>query len=100
MDKHFGNVIWTNHVLERLSQRGIKQGDAWAAWRRPDSSKFNKLKGVWVYQRRFNTTQIEVVAKKNEKGQWIILSVWASKVSGNVSAKGFWSRFKKILFGN
>ena len=29
MDRNFGGVIWTNHALDRLRERGIKQGDAW-----------------------------------------------------------------------
>ena len=27
-DRNYGGVIWTNHALERLNKRGIKQGDA------------------------------------------------------------------------
>lgn len=80
MDKNFGGVIWTNHALRRLSDRGIKQGDAWVTWKKPDQSRFAKSKGAWVYYRRFGDQRIEVVAKKNEKKEWIILSVWSKKV--------------------
>ncbi|MFV1917671.1 MAG: DUF4258 domain-containing protein, partial [Patescibacteria group bacterium] len=78
---------WTNHAIERMRERGIKQGDAWLTWRRPDSSRHSKSRGAWVYYRTFPSTssgqaqKIEVVAKKNEKKKWIILSVWSRDVS-------------------
>lgn len=80
MNKNFGGVIWTNHAIERMRERGIKQGDAWAVWRRPDQSKYAKSKGAWVYYKTWGDTKIEVVAKKNERKEWVILSVWSKKV--------------------
>ena len=77
MDKNFGGVIWTNHALNRLKDREISQGDAWATFNRPEQSKYAKVKGAWIYYRTYGSQRIEVVAKKNEKGQWIILSVWS-----------------------
>ncbi|KKS95583.1 MAG: hypothetical protein UV71_C0005G0012 [Microgenomates group bacterium GW2011_GWC1_43_13] len=80
MDNHFGGVIWTNHALGRLTERGIAQGDAWATWKNPEHSKKGTAPGSWVYYRNYNGTQIEVVAKQNEKKEWIILSVWSKPV--------------------
>ena len=81
MDKNYRGIIWTSHAIDRMLERGIKQGDAWATWKRPDSSKFEKTKGVWVYRRSIDLKSIEVVAKKNSKGRWVILSVWSKKLS-------------------
>jgi hypothetical protein len=80
MDNYFGGVIWTNHALSRLRERGIKQGDAWATWRNPQESRKGRVTGSWVYYRTYGGTKIEVVAKQDEKGQWIILSVWSHQV--------------------
>lgn len=80
MDNDFKGLIWTNHALARMKQRGIKQGDAWTTWRRPDQSRHSKTKGSWVYYKTFGNQRIEVVAKKNEKKEWLILSVWSKKV--------------------
>ena len=80
MDRNFGGVIWTNHALDRLKDRGISQGDAWATFNRPQQSKYAKIKGAWLYYRTYGSQRIEVVAKKNEKGQWLILSVWSRLV--------------------
>lgn len=96
MDKNYGGVIWTNHSLQRLGERGIKQGDAWATWRNPEQSRFAANKGAWIYYRTYNGQRIEVVAKQNEKKEWIILSVWSKRVSDVVKTKkSFW----KIIFG-
>lgn len=96
MDKNFGGVIWTNHALERLRQRGIKQGDAWATWRNPQESRYAATQGAWVYYRTYGSEKIEVVAKQNERGQWIILSVWSRPVYGGFTKKP--EPFLRFLF--
>lgn len=83
MQRDFGGVIWTDHALQRLKERNIKQGDAWAAWRRPDQSRRAGTDGAWIYYRTWGDEKIEVVAKKNDRGQWIILSVWSRPVYGD-----------------
>ncbi|MFH1863779.1 MAG: DUF4258 domain-containing protein [bacterium] len=80
MNKNFGGVIWTNHALQKLEERGIKQGDAWATWRNPQQSRRATSKGTWIYYRTYGNERIEVVAKQNEKKEWIILSVWSRPV--------------------
>lgn len=86
MDNHFGGVIWTNHALNRLRERGIKQGDAWATWRNPQESRKGNS-GNWVYRRTYGNTTIEVVAKQNEKKEWLILSVWSAPAFSPVDKK-------------
>jgi hypothetical protein len=106
MDNHYGGVIWTNHALDRLRERGIKQGDAWATWRNPQTSKKGTVAGSWVYYRNYNGTQIEVVAKQNavlagrqEKKEWIILSVWSKSVFQDKSEKksNFWPNLIRLF---
>jgi hypothetical protein len=96
MNKEYGGIIWTNHALSRLRQRKIKQGEAWATWRRPDSSKYKKKRGVWVYERNFNGERVEVVAKKRDKGKWVILSVWSKHMQPTASHRRD-SLFNKIV---
>ncbi|HKB88387.1 MAG TPA: DUF4258 domain-containing protein [Patescibacteria group bacterium] len=92
MDNHFRGIIWTNHAIERMRERGILQGDAWATWNRPDQSR-KGVSGNWVYYKNWSGTQIEVVAKQNDKKEWIILSVWSRMVNNRESKKtSFWSR--------
>jgi hypothetical protein len=105
IDRNFGGVIWTNHALERLKQRGISQGDAWATWRRPDESRFTKSNESWVYYKTYGNRKIEVVAKQNASGpagkkEWIILSVWSKQVFGEKGkSDNFWKRWLKKIFG-
>jgi hypothetical protein len=80
MDRNYGGVIWTNHALARMKERGIQQGDAWATWRRPDQSRYAKSRGAWIYYRTYGNQKIEIVAKQNEKKEWIILSVWSRPI--------------------
>ena len=101
MDRNFGGVIWTNHALSRLNQRGIKQGDAWATFNRPEQSRYASTQSAWVYYRTYGNERIEVVAKKSEKGQWIILSVWSRTVDGKneiKKAEPFWKFLIKKIF--
>lgn len=94
MNKNFGGAIWTNHALQKLRERGIKQGDAWSVWRRPEQSRKGK-DGSWVYYRTFGDQKIEVVAKQNEKKEWLILSVWSRPVFQSVQKP---ESFLRLLF--
>lgn len=107
MDNHFGGVIWTNHAMDRMRARGIKQGDAWATWRNPEQSRpgSGARLGAWIYYRTWGNQKIEVVAKQNEKKEWIIISVWSDTVPSAVerqnstsSKNSFWGNLVKILF--
>jgi hypothetical protein len=98
-DRNFGGVIWTNHALARLGQRGIKQGDAWATWRSPQQTRRASSGGAWVYYRTYGNQKIEVVAKKNERGEWLILSVWSRTVYGQKPKQSLFLSFLKKLLG-
>lgn len=86
-DRNFGGIIWTNHALQRLGERGISQSDAYATWKNPQQERYAKAQGAWVYYRTYPSAgsgqvaqKIEVVAKQNEKKEWIVLSVWSRPV--------------------
>lgn len=98
MKKEYGGVIWTDHALQRMGERGIKQGDAWAAFSRPHSSKKASIKDARVYYKTFGDTKIQVVAKRSED-KWIILSVWSKKAEKEIAKKSGWifSLVKKLL---
>lgn len=97
MHKSYGGVIWTNHALKRLKERGISQSDAWATWRNPQESRYAQNKGAWIYYRTYDTQRIEVVAKKAVEGEWIILSVWSKEVYRNKPQLNWWKRFLELL---
>lgn len=102
MDRNFGGIIWTNHAMDRMRERGIKQGDAWATWNRPEKSyksTLHKEDSAWRYYKTYGSERIEVVAKKNEKGQWVVLSVWSKPEYQKTSKKSsIWGLLFKKLF--
>lgn len=87
MDRDYGGVIWTNHALQRLTERNISQGEALYTFQKPQQSRFAQNKGAWIYYRTYGTNKVEVVAKKNERGEWLILSVWSRVVFGRSGIK-------------
>jgi len=98
--RDYGGVIWTKHAISRMQERGIDQGDAWATWRRPDSSKYAKSRGGWVYKRKFGNQELEVVAKKNQEVEWLIISVWSKPIRKQYQRKSAFSfDFLRKIFG-
>ncbi|MBP9719014.1 MAG: hypothetical protein KBD46_00960 [Candidatus Levybacteria bacterium] len=73
---HYGGLIWTNHVLERLLQRGISQANALTAFRNPDTTTPGKNPGSIEVVKYFGTSRVTLIGKENEKREWIIISAW------------------------
>jgi len=76
----YQGVIWTDHALKRLRERGIKIEHALTTLNSPQESRRGQIKDSWVYFRIWGDTRIEVVAKQNEWGEWVVLSVWSKNV--------------------
>lgn len=74
--QHYGNTIWTNHALERLGQRGLSQEMSFQAFQNPDKTIPGKNPGTTEYTKKFGISTVTIIAKKNERNQWIILSCW------------------------
>lgn len=74
--RHYGGIIWTNHALERLGQRGLSQEMAWQAFRYPEKTAKGSAADSFEYSRQFSHSIVSVIAKQNEKKEWIILSCW------------------------
>lgn len=85
---YFGGAIWTNHALSRLDERGLTQEMASRTFNKPDSSSQGREIGTLQYQKRFDKSIVTVVAKQNEKNEWIILSCWIDPpLPGSVDEK-------------
>lgn len=85
MENYYKGIIFTNHALDRLKERGISQGDAWATLVHPQESRKATTKNAWVFYRTYGSNKIEVVASQNEKKEWVVLSVWSRPVYGATS---------------
>jgi len=107
--KYYGDVIWTNHALTRLSQRGLTQKLAWTAFQYPEVSTRLDGQGTMEYKRSFGNSVVTVIAKRNDRRQWIILSCWIDPpLPGTLDAKrrqwyqkfrqaGFWKKLRMQL---
>ena len=73
---NFKELYFTEHALKRAQERGLKPSDVWAVWHHPESSRSSSTRGSFIYWRQFGNQRVEVVAKKDEKGRWLVISVW------------------------
>jgi len=89
--RRYKELVFTNHALDRLKERKVEPGEAWATWRRPDKRYYAATKQAWVFQRNWRHRQIEVVAKQNEHRDWIVLSVWSNYVTYK-KPKSLWKK--------
>ncbi|MFC1649497.1 DUF4258 domain-containing protein [Patescibacteria group bacterium] len=98
MDRDYKGLVWTNHALERMEERGIAQSDAWATFSSPEQSKAGSSSGSTVYYRTWGNHRIEVVAKK-EDGKWIIMSVWSKLIhkAKSKTPKSFWESMSDLF---
>ncbi len=74
--QQYGGIIWTNHALERLVQRGLSQSDALSAFKNPDRSFPGKNPGSVEYIKKFSNSTITIIAKKNDRNEWVVISAW------------------------
>lgn len=111
----YRGIIWTNHALERLGQRGLSQDLAWQSFSSPDKYFPGKNPGTFEFQKRFGPSLVTIIAKQNEKREWLILSNWIDPpLPGTIDyfkkeeykkfqKSGFWGKLfislKKQLFG-
>lgn len=108
-NNHYGGVIWTNHALKRLYQRGLKQEKALEAFHSPDRTLIGKKSGTSEFQKRFGPSFVTIIATKNDHNEWIILSCWIDPpLPGSVDAQkkdayktyqkaSFWKKFWIVL---
>lgn len=101
MKTYYGGAIFTNHAIERLYERRITQSDAWYAFQHPDGQLPGNTPDSIKYYKDYGAQRIEVVAKLNEKREWIILSCWSKLVGNNQSLfpqreNLFWNLTKRI----
>jgi len=73
----YGGLIWTNHALARLKGRRIPQEIAWRAFKHPETTVKGRKQGSFEFIKTHEMRTLSVIAKQNEKKEWLILSVWA-----------------------
>jgi len=77
MKTNYMGVIFTKHAINKLYNRNISQEKAWEAFTNFDGQRPGKIPGSIKFYKNYGEQRIEVIAKKNEEGQWVVLSCWA-----------------------
>ena len=76
MHQYFAGAIWTHHALDRLKERKLSQEKAGQTFSSPDAVVHGKQPGTTEFQKRFGLHLVTVIAKQNEKREWIVVSCW------------------------
>ncbi len=74
--QYYGNLIWTNHAIERMKARGLTQDMAREAFAKSDKTIPGKTSGSFEYQKQFGNSRVTIIAKQNQKYEWVVLSAW------------------------
>lgn len=74
--EYYGGVIWTNHALRRMYERGVSRQIAYETFAHPDRTVAGREKETTQYQKRFDNSLVTVIAKQNATSEWVVLSAW------------------------
>jgi hypothetical protein len=72
----YRNLIWTNHILQRMKERNLSYDDVYWVFSKPEEIKESKAQGGKKFSRNYKGKWYTIVAKKNEKSQWVLLTCW------------------------
>lgn len=79
-------IIWTNHLKERLRERGISEAAADRAIRFPDRVEKSHTTNSSKHIKIIGHKQI-VAAVKRQGNDWIVTSVWEKPYYGKTQPK-------------
>ncbi len=100
MKHQYLGVIFTNHALNRLYNREVNQSKAYKTLKKPDKKEAGKTIGSYKFSRDFGDYILQLVAKKNDKKQWIVLTCWVKeKFASKKQKNGFWGRLLDWILG-
>lgn len=69
-------VAWTNTAKSRLNQHNLTEAMVLSTFNNPDRNVAGKIPGSSFLQKRFESSTVSVITKKNERGEWLIISCW------------------------
>lgn len=72
----YGGVIWTNHVIAKMRDRGLSQDTAWVTFKHPDRTFLGKKPHTSEFQKQFDRACVTVIATQNDKKEWVVISAW------------------------
>lgn len=76
MAMKISDVVFTTHAIDRMRERGIEGNLAHQTVKAPDNANPGKEKFTTEFVKKYDTYKITVIGKKNDIGEWLVLSVW------------------------
>lgn len=91
------DIVFTDHAIKRMRERGISGEWAFQTVKFPDNMKPGKEKHTTEFLKRFDSRTLTAIAKKNDIGEWVVLSAWIDPpFPGTDDHKERESYFKKL----
>lgn len=92
--REYLDLIFTNHALERMNGRGMRQDWAWETWKHPDTQTEGNSHDSIRFEKQIDTYHVTVVAKQNDRREWIVISAWIDPPMPGSIDQGKKERFK------
>lgn len=73
---YYRGLIFTNHALQRLDERQFPADMVVETFNQPDGNSPARQPGAIEFRKRFNNATVSVIAKQNDRGEWLVLSNW------------------------
>jgi hypothetical protein len=73
-------TIITNNALKKMRDYGLKHEVVRDAFNHPTKEEWSKIPGCKSYIKTRKEDEVGVIAKQNEQGFWVIISVWWRKL--------------------
>ena len=70
------DVVFTDHAILRMKERGISGEWAWGTVKNADKTQPGKEKHTTEFIKKFSFQTVTVICKKNDIGEWVVLSIW------------------------
>lgn len=96
----YQGLIFTNHALDRMRERGITHQDIWETYKSPDIQDEKKNNAV-MRSKKFGKKEVSVIFKHSAQNEVIIVSCWMEPpIPGSRDAreKEWWKKYQKAGF--
>ena len=74
-ENSYKDLIFTNHALKRMKERGIKKDQVWETYNSNSQLEYIR-NGMSQKHKKFGDFEMSVIFKKNAKNEVIIVSCW------------------------
>lgn len=95
------SLIFTNHLRDRLRDRRMSSAQIEQAFYTPDAKYAGKESGTTVFEKRFGSQVVTLIAKFTPEHEWIAISAWIDPpYAGTQDArkKELWIAYRKAGF--